>query len=60
MRTSDFMGIGHEIGLVSDEQCRYVILEKAIEEEIARLERRRSGKDKKVQKFLRRHMEVQH
>lgn len=49
-------GIGHEIGLVSDEQYEYVVWkEKAIEEEIARLEKATIGANEKVQKFLEAH-----
>ena len=46
-------GIGHEIGLVSDEQYEYVLWkEKAIEAEIARLEKANIGANEKVQTFL--------
>ena len=49
-------GIGYEIGLVSDEQYEYVVWkEKAIEEEIARLEKATIGANEKVQKFLEAH-----
>ena len=49
-------GIGHEIGIVSDEQYEYVVWkEKAIEEEIARLEKATIGANEKVQKFLEAH-----
>ena len=49
-------GIGHEIGLVSDEQYEYVLWkEKAIEAEIARLEKTNIGANEKVQTFLEAH-----
>ena len=49
-------GIGHEIGLVSDEQYEYVLWkEKAIEAEIARLEKTNIGANEKVQTFLETH-----
>ena len=49
-------GIGHEIGLVSDEQYEYVLWkEKAIEAEIARLEKTNIGANEKVQAFLEAH-----
>lgn len=48
--------IGHEIGLVTDEQYQYVLWkEKAIEEEIRRLEKKTIGGGEKVQKFLEQH-----
>lgn len=49
-------GIGHEIGLVSEEQYEYVLWkEKAIEEEIKRLEKVTVGANEKVQEFLEKH-----
>ena len=49
-------GIGHEIGLVSEEQYEYVLWkEKAIEEEIKRLEKATVGANEKVQEFLEKH-----
>lgn len=48
--------IGYEIGLVSEEQYQYVIWkEKAIEEEIGRLEKKTVGANEEVQKFLEAH-----
>ncbi len=45
--------IGHEIGLVSDEQYERVLWkEKAIEEEVKRLEKKNIGATKEVQAFL--------
>lgn len=47
------MGIGHEIGLISDEQYQKLLLkEKAIEEEIVRLKSTNIGASKEVQEFL--------
>ena len=49
-------GIGHEIGLVSEEQYEYMLWkEKAIEEEIKRLEKATVGANEKVQEFLEKH-----
>ena len=48
--------IGHEIGLVSDEQYQYVLWkEKAIAEEIGRLKKATVGANEKVQEFLGEH-----
>ena len=48
--------IGYEIGLVTKEQYEYVLWkEKAIEDEIARLEKKTVGAGDKVQNFLKRH-----
>ena len=48
--------IGYEIGLVTKEQYEYVLWkEKAIEQEIKRLEKATVGAGEKVQKFLRDH-----
>ena len=50
------MAIGHEIGLVGDEQYeRLLWKEKIIEEEISRLENTNIGASKEVQDFLVRH-----
>ncbi|WP_313580991.1 tRNA uridine-5-carboxymethylaminomethyl(34) synthesis enzyme MnmG [Lacrimispora sp.] len=47
------MGIGHDIGLVSDEQYEKLLLkERLIEEEIKRLETTNIGASKEVQEFL--------
>ncbi|MCI8661988.1 MAG: tRNA uridine-5-carboxymethylaminomethyl(34) synthesis enzyme MnmG [Hungatella sp.] len=49
-------GIGHEIGLVSDEEYeRAVQKEKDIEREVERLEHANIGASKRVQEFLERH-----
>lgn len=49
------MGIGHKIGLVSDEQYEKLLSkEKAIEDEIGRLESTNIGASKEVQEFLER------
>lgn len=48
--------IGYEIGLVTREQYEYVMWkEKAIEAEIARLEKKTVGANEKVQEFLEKH-----
>lgn len=48
--------IGYEIGLVTKEQYEYVLWkEQAIEDEIARLEKKTVGAGDKVQNFLERH-----
>lgn len=48
--------IGYEIGLVSEEQYQYILWkEQAIEDEIARLEKKTIGGNEKVQEFLERH-----
>ena len=45
--------IGYEIGLISEEQYQYIIWkEQAIEEEVARLEKKTIGGNEKVQAFL--------
>lgn len=47
------MGIGHDIGLISDEQYEKLLLkERMIEEEIKRLETTNIGASKEVQEFL--------
>lgn len=47
------MGIGHDIGLISDEQYEKLLLkERLIEEEIKRLETTNIGAAKEVQEFL--------
>ncbi|EXG84241.1 glucose-inhibited division protein A [Clostridium sp. ASBs410] len=47
------MGIGHDIGLISDEQYEKLLLkERLIEEEIKRLETTNIGASKEVQEFL--------
>jgi tRNA uridine 5-carboxymethylaminomethyl modification enzyme len=47
------MGIGHDIGLISDEQYEKLLLkERLIEEEIKRLEAENIGASGKVQEFL--------
>ncbi|SET77165.1 tRNA uridine 5-carboxymethylaminomethyl modification enzyme [Lacrimispora sphenoides] len=47
------MGIGHDIGLISDEQYERLLLkERLIEEEIKRLETTNIGASKEVQEFL--------
>ncbi|WP_312432825.1 tRNA uridine-5-carboxymethylaminomethyl(34) synthesis enzyme MnmG [Lacrimispora sp.] len=47
------MGIGHDIGLISDEQYEKLLLkERMIEEEIKRLETSNIGASKEVQEFL--------
>ncbi len=47
------MGIGHDIGLISDEQYEKLLLkERMIEEEIRRLETTNIGASKEVQEFL--------
>lgn len=47
------MGIGHEIGLVSDERYQKLLSkEKAIDDEIKRLENTNIGASKEVQEFL--------
>lgn len=47
------MGIGHDIGLISDEQYEKLLLkERLIEEEIKRLESTNIGASKEVQEFL--------
>lgn len=48
--------IGHEIGLVTEEQYQYILWkEQAIELEVARLEKKTIGGNEKVQAFLERH-----
>ena len=48
--------IGYEIGLITEEQYQYLLWkEKAIEEEVARLERKTIGGNEKVQAFLAEH-----
>ena len=48
--------IGYEIGLVSEEQYQYILWkEQAIENEVARLEKKTIGGNEKVQAFLERH-----
>ena len=48
--------IGYEIGLVSEEQYQYILWkEQAIEEEVARLEKKTIGGTEKVQAFLEKH-----
>lgn len=48
--------IGYEIGLVNEEQYQYILWkEKAIEEEISRLEKKTIGVNETVQKFLENH-----
>ena len=48
--------IGYEIGLISEEQYQYIIWkEQAIEEEVARLEKKTIGGNEKVQAFLEKH-----
>ena len=48
--------IGHEIGLVSEEQYQYVLWkEEAIQKEMERLEKRTVGAGEQVQDFLARH-----
>ena len=48
--------IGYEIGLITEEQYQYLLWkEKAIEEEIARLEKKTIGGNEKVQSFLEKH-----
>ena len=48
--------IGYEIGLVSEEQYQYILWkEQAIEEEVARLEKKTIGGNEKVQGFLEKH-----
>lgn len=48
--------IGYEIGLVTEEQYRYVLWkEKAIEEEVIRLEKKTLGANETVQTFLEKH-----
>ena len=48
--------IGYEIGLVSEEQYQYILWkEQAIEEEVARLEKKTIGGNEKVQAFLEKH-----
>ena len=48
--------IGHEIGLVSEEQYQYVLWkEEAIQKEMERLEKRTVGAGEQVQDFLTRH-----
>ena len=48
--------IGYEIGLVTEEQYRYVLWkEKAIEEEVTRLEKKTLGANETVQTFLEKH-----
>jgi len=48
--------IGYEIGLITEEQHQYILWkEQAIEEEIARLEKKTIGGNEKVQEFLERH-----
>ncbi len=49
-------GIGHEIGLINEERyARVIWKEKAIEEEIHRLETKNIGASKEVQEFLEKH-----
>ena len=49
-------GIGHEIGLINEERyARVLWKEKAIEEEIHRLETKNIGASKEVQEFLEKH-----
>ena len=49
-------GIGHEIGLISEERyARVLWKEKTIEEEIHRLETKNIGASKEVQEFLEKH-----
>lgn len=48
--------IGYEIGLITEEQYQYLLWkEKAIEEEVARLEKKTIGGNEKVQAFLAEH-----
>ena len=48
--------IGYEIGLITEEQYQYLLWkEKAIDTEIARLEKKTIGGNEKVQEFLARH-----
>ena len=48
--------IGYEIGLITEEQYQYLLWkEKAVEEEVARLERKTIGGNEKVQAFLAEH-----
>ena len=48
--------IGYEIGLITEEQYQYLLWkEKAIDAEIARLEKKTIGGNEKVQEFLARH-----
>ena len=48
--------IGYEMGLISEEQYQYILWkEQAIEEEIARLEKKTIGGNEKVQAFLEKH-----
>ncbi len=48
--------IGYEIGLVSEEQYQYILWkEQAIENEVARLEKKTIGGNEKVQAFLEQH-----
>ena len=48
--------IGYEIGLINEEQYQYILWkEQAIENEIARLEKKTIGGNEKVQAFLERH-----
>ena len=48
--------IGYEIGLVSEEQYQYILWkEQAIENEVARLEKKTIGGNEKVQAFLKQH-----
>ena len=48
--------IGYEMGLISEEQYQYILWkEQAIEDEIARLEKKTIGGNEKVQKFLEEH-----
>lgn len=49
------MGIGHEIGLISEEQYQHLLTkEKAIEDEMKRLESTNIGASKEIQEFLER------
>lgn len=48
--------IGYEIGLVSEEQYQYILWkEQAIDEEVARLEKKTLGGNERVQEFLEKH-----
>ena len=48
--------IGYEIGLITEEQYQYILWkEQAIEDEVARLEKKTIGGNEKVQNFLEKH-----
>ena len=48
--------IGYEIGLITEEQYQYILWkEQAIEDEVARLEKKTIGGNEKVQSFLEKH-----